>query len=264
MQQHRLTFYCSGHLGDIIYSLPAVVTIMRKQQAITCTYITGLPIAAHWAIESLLYQQPYITEVHHVRDVALPQHFVNLDQFRLTPYTGKIHIVNQFRRAFELCDLDLVNQGAWLAPMTEHTLALRTPYAVVNVTGRYRDKFFNWNKELKWLQKQVEYVLFLGLHEEFLQLRKDLKHSLPSLRTHYLEMHHPTLLEAAKVINGAAYFSGTQSSLLAIRQGLGLPYRFEQSPNHADVNQYSSLETVLNKRSRKLHKFAVSIKELMK
>lgn len=216
--------------------------------------ITGLPAASHVALAPLLQTQSYISEVARIEDEILPKGFINLDYFRQIPELGKIHIINAHLRAFGFQDYDF-SKGGWLEGFED----IRPPnksYAVLNITGRYEDKLWNWASEIRYLKKKVHptRIWFCGTHAEFKKMWWD--HPVSYWPTE-------SFLDAAYVLAKAKYFSGCQSAMLAIRQGLGLPYRMMQSPHHSDCNQYSSIETIINKRSRKAHLLFSTLKNIL-
>lgn len=244
-------FYHSGKLGDIIYSLPTVQAMAEPDDY--NVFVTGLPKKAHEALHLLLIKQPVIKAVLRVDETELPIGYINLDYFRQSPLVHA-HLVTKHLKEFTLHDYK------WCMPWLQVVAPTFTKnkFAVISVTGRYRDKFFNWGTELDWLLKRVDAIYFVGDYDEYADFSK--KYKRKGL------YYYPTmdLWQAAKMIQQAVYFSGNQSSMLAIRQGLALPYRMEQSPNHTDCNQYSENETILNPRTRKLHLFVTTLKRIMK
>ena len=247
-------FYLSGGLGrssglgDCIYSLPAVKAMGGG------TFVYGGAYKSYQVLKPLFEVQPYIKEFKHVSEIDLPRDFINLDLFRNCPLQNKDHIVNNFLVFFGFPDYDW-NKGGWLENIP--TSKPEIDYAVINITPRYRDKIF---PKIKGWQTEINKYLKLGLKVYFLG---DIRDWVDNRSDKYVYIKTPNLLEVAVLINNAKYFSGTQSALLAIRQGLGLPYRFEQSPHHVDVNQYSKNETVINPISRRIHYFYISIKKLI-
>lgn len=234
-------------MGDIIYSLPTVAKMMKGFHV--CTFVTGLPRKLHELIAPLLRVQPYIGDVLHISETELPIGFINLDWFVRSPHNTRQHIVNAHRESQGLPLFDFKKEGEWLWVPSAPTL-VHGRYAVINVTSRYRDKIFNWSSELEWLLKKVDRIYFVGLPEEWIEFKT--KYKANSSKVVYYKIEN--YLQAVYLIKNAAYFSGNQSSLLAIRQALALPYRMEQSPNHVDCNQYSERETILNPWTRKVHK----------
>lgn len=249
------TFYISYNLGDIIYSLPTI------QKFGGGNIIIGNPNKGiYYAIKSLLQYQSYITDVKYIDEVEImPKDFINLDHFKLSTNVNKEHLVNLFLTSFDFEKYNF-DFNPWLnAKVTENH---GNEYAVINVTSRYRDKFFDWRKELKFLSKNVPCIFFMGTKNEFDDFRE--KYAGRITVAHAFA-YWPTkdLLEASGIILHAKYFSGNQSSLMAIRQGLGLSYRMEQSPNHVDCNQFSQNEIIINPISRKIHMGLSTLKQII-
>lgn len=250
-------FFLSSGAGDAIYSLPTVRDLGGG------TFVYGGTKELYLALKPLLEAQPYIKECKHISETELPIGFINLELFRTSPLGNKAHLVNLFRDAFKLPFYDFEKQGGWLN--IDHSI---DNIVVVNVTPRYRDKIFDktkgWKRQINTLNKFYKgRVLFLGDIKDY---AKFIEHNNLLTFTSEREITYietKDFLQAAKIIAGSEIFFGTQSSLLAIRQGLGLSYRFEQSPNHVDVNQYSSRETVINPKTRRLHLLIVSIKKII-
>jgi len=240
------TFYHSGGLGDIIYSLP---TVKRLGGGI---YVTGLPMNAHDVIAPLLLSQPYITGVRHVTEDGLPKGYINLDYFRHSSRGNKNHLVNQHLRYFGFDDYDFETEGGWLEGIESKHIG-RSLFSVLNITPRYRDKIFSWRRYFN--THPVRKLLFMGLPEEY--------HTFGwPITNRYFPVGD--YLEAARIIAGAEEFYGNQSSLLAIRQGLGMTYHMEWSPNHVDSSQFSTREIIVNRYTRKIHKLYVTVRGLFK
>lgn len=238
------TFYHSGRIGDIIYSLPTIQAFGGGR------LITGIPPKAHEALAPLLLKQSCIEGLGRIEEEGLPKGFINLDHFRQTPGLGQIHLVNAHLRAFGFPDHDFHSGMPWLE---QGKKLCPQRMAVINYTGRYQDRFFSWEKEARRLKKLTGTVLFLGSREEYDRFPgRPFTYFLPTA----------DLLFAARIIANAKYFSGSQSSLLAIRQALGLSYRMEHSPNHQDVSQGSPRETVLNPVTRRIHLFLFTLKKV--
>lgn len=242
-----LQFYTSSTLGDYIYSLPLIHAYAASYGPVQ--YVIGNTRSYFQKAERLLRSQnDCIADVKHSSDVALRPGWKNLDAFRNHPQFGKVHIVDAYFQMFGC------SRYAFSEPWLSGFNTTPAGYALVNVTDRYRDRFFNWKKEIRYLKERYNDIYFIGSPEEFanFKYRQELKH----LKTR-------DLYEAAERIAEADSFSGTQSSCLAIRQGLGLDYRFEQSPNHCDTNQYSDRETVLNRYTRKIQIAGAAVKKVL-
>lgn len=237
-------FHLSAGLGDVIYSLPTVKAMGGG------VFVYGNTYEGYLALKPLLERQDYITECKHVSEVDLPRDFVNLDLFRNNPLGNKCHLVDLFLTYFGFPKYD------WTRWLDNIPGLPESRHVIINVTSRYRDKVFDkiggWKKEINIYASNGIKVYVLGTKEDY--------DALGNIDATYVATED--LLKAAILINEAVMFCGTQSSLLAIRQGLGLPYRFEQSPNHVDVNQYSDNETVINPITRKIHLALVTLKRL--
>lgn len=238
-------FYHNGSLGDIIYSLPTVKAMGGG------IYVTGLPKTQHEAIALLLKIQPYITGVLHLSESGLPADFIDLTLFRNHPLFTREHIVLLHADAQQAAPHGW--KKGWLENIPP-VINAAGPYNVINLTNRYRDRFFNWKSEIAFLRRSARFTYFLGMYKEYSEM--------PTAHG-FIYQPTETLLEAAEFIAGARYFSGNQSSMLAIRQGLGMPYRFEQSPNHLDTEQGSPNETILNPVTRRIHLFTVCMKKAL-
>jgi hypothetical protein len=181
----------------------------------------------------------------HEDEIDIPKETVNLEDFRYTQVEGR-HLCDSFRR---LLNVGIDFKNGWLKVPDKQYY---TVYSVINVTTRYRDKVFNWNKELRFISENGNIpIVFLGMKEEYFAfIKKYPKHHIQWVKTE-------NWLEAAHLINGAKYFSGTQSCCLAIAEGLGRSYRYERSPFFDNVRTGRSNETILNNHTRKIH-FALS------
>jgi hypothetical protein len=249
------TFYHTGKLGDIIYSLPSIQAVGGGK------LILNISKEEYEVIKDLLAIQPYISSVELYTPDKNYEYFTDLSRFRINPKLGKIHIVHAHAIVLSIKTTIYPFFSPWLKVIPNLVVEkVIEPFAVISVTDRYRDKFFNWKKEINWLKKkmimgEIKNIYFMGLEEEY-------KSSIfQNSSITYLKVDN--LSDAAFIISKAKYFSSNQNALLAIRQGLGLSYRMEQSPNHSDCNQYSSRETILNPYSRKLHLLLVTIKDLL-
>jgi hypothetical protein len=252
-------FYHSGSFGDMIYSLP---TVKRMGGGI---FVSDLPLWHTRNIQSLLEFQPYITEVFHRTQRSLPPDFINLSKFRQMPDVLKRHLVNVH------ADGQGIGLGCWQGTPwlqvpdlsqynspDQNEFLSHQAYAVIHITPRYRTRFFNWTREVNWLFRQVPHVFFIGYEEEYKACGMDKYRGGMFGENRVIRFNTTSLLQAAAIVKQAALFSGNQSSMLAIRQGLGLPYRFEQAPHHSNCCQYIPQETILNPISWRAHFLYVS------
>jgi hypothetical protein len=230
-------YYIREGLGDILYGLPTI-------KALGGGYIiNGLPIEHHRALKPLMACQPYVKGFYHESEYGLPKGFINLGDF-LHLQKNPRHIIEAFASVMNV-QIDL--KEPWLEiPKIEGWTGLS--YAVMNITPRYRDKLFNYKKEIRFLRNNTQSpICFLGTYNEYMYFTE--KYS----REHIRYVKTDNLLEAAQIIAGAKYFTGTQSSLLAIAEGLGRSYRYERSPFHDNCRTGRDNETILNNHTRKWH-----------
>lgn len=228
------TFYIRGAMGDIIYSLPTIRALGGG------VIYNGLPIRLHAALKPLIDVQSYVQGFFH-ESQGLPPNFINLEDFvylQCNPW----HICESFAKIFQQ---DIEYKDGWLVPITDKITArlIGPSYAAINVTGRYRDKLFNWRREVYWLLRHTEYhkVCFIGTKQEYAQFICRWGNDGTTW------VNTENMLEAARIIQNAKYFSGTQSACLAIAEGLGRPYRFERSPFFDNCRLNVPRETVINK-----------------
>lgn len=260
------TFYHSGKIGDIIYSLPTFRAMGGG------TLVCGMAAPAWHEMYSFMIQQFLVVNFCAQGLMRMPIDWIDLSKFRQNENLGKKHLVDVHAEAQGI-EVDFRGKP-WLRLPQLHSgmkewstltpVLFNAPYAVVNITSRYRDRFFNWTTELNHLFRQVRFVYFLGTYEEYeMAGLRDWQGGLfRQNKVEYLSTYN--LMEAAYIIRGAEIYSGNQSALLAIRQGLGLPYRMEQSPHNVDCVQRSELETILNPRTRRLHMIGAAFKAALK
>lgn len=232
-------FYIYKSQGDIVYSLPAIQAYGGG------VIITGIPMAQYKALKPLIEIQPGIYGFLHESEIGLPSGFINLEEFRYIQ-NNPTHIVESFA---QILGVKPKWKYGWLAMPKEDYY---NDYSAVNITPRYRDKVFNWRKELDFLREQSDEILFLGSRYEF----ESFSRKYGERKTKYVNSNN--WLMTANVIRGAKFFSGTQSCCLAIAEGLGRPYRYERSPFFDNVMTGRQNETIINNnRTRKIH-FALS------
>lgn len=230
-------FYVHCSMGDIIYALPAI-----KAMGGGILY-TGLSREQHEYLKPLVEVQPYIQAVRHESE-GLPPAFYNLNDFRFLQRNPR-HICQSFAASL---GIKVDYWTPWLTlpgrPPQDH----RCSYAVINITGRYRDKLYNYNRELRRISRNRTIpIYFLGLWQEYEDFRK----LYPRWSMKWVKTIN--MLDVATAIWNAMTFTGTQSSCLAIAEGLGRSYRFERSPFHDNCMIGRPNETVLNNHTRKIH-----------
>lgn len=217
------TFYHSGDLGDIIYSLPTVKALgggvfylgpdahpaMGPREAMT-------PARADLLIR-LLKSQPYITAAEY-RASSKPID-VNLNDFRDELVARQLDL----QKGFNLARVPLKHWGLPLDLDKRPWLtvpACRVAPVVVSRSPRYHSNEFNWTRILR---TYVGTVTFVGTRQEHAVFCKEVGY-VPYTITE-------DLYDAARVIAGADLFIGNQSCPFAIAIGLGKRVILEDCPN---------------------------------
>lgn len=200
------SYFHSGDLGDVIYSLP---TIQAYGKGILFLYDTpevrtmhGMTAERFCSIASLLMKQPCIEDVRWVHPGA--KDYINLNAFRFK----RFDLANE-----NLADLYLktagfptmFREGAWLtAPKTRHESV------VIARSARYHNDGFPWHRVMDAYGRNAIFVGTPAEHTAFVQQFGSVPYA-----------HTPDLLVAASIINAADLFIGNQSCPLAIAHGLG-------------------------------------------
>jgi len=235
-----VTFKHSGHLGDIVYALPAMRTIARQCGVRVTLYIpndvdSGYgPERRHPAgdkmiddatfdfVAPLLRSQAYIEAVHFVPGNEIPCDAVNFDAFR----GGSVNVLagNIKDYYFKIFALLAESPSRWLKRSgAVHSYA--KPYDIL--IGR----------SMRYLNQAIDYgvlaqldlrIGFIGLESEFTEFRS----RFPSLPIEHVPTRHAQ--DACDRIAEASLFIGNQSVFFAIAEGLQsnrLLEVFEPVPN---------------------------------
>lgn len=219
----RLSFYHSGDLGDVIYSLPAVRALGGGEMFMGPDNRTPMSSRERMTPERarllvpLLELQPYMRGASYRAE--LPRncsHDLNKMRLQLLDHNMKLQPLktrldmqpgfNLARCYLKMFDLDLnCDTAAWLKV---EPLA-KTP-VVINRTPRYRENSqFRWDRVLKQYHGQV---IFIGLPEEHASFTAQWG-PVP---------FEPTsdLLMAARLIAGCELYVSNQSSCYCLAEGL--------------------------------------------
>lgn len=205
------TFYHSGDLGDIIYSLPAVRylgggTLLLGPCRSGAQFQTREPMTPERAaiLIPLLKEQPYIIDA---RFASSPDGVdVDLNEFRRGVWKDNhenlcyIHL-KTFAVPFTEAD------RSWI--QVRHPLPFADRPVVIARSGRYHSDF-DWKRMLSMYEGKI---VFLGTDTEHSSFCDEFKTDVLFFRT-------KTLLEVARAIAGAKLFIGNQSSPYAIAEGM--------------------------------------------
>lgn len=222
----ELSFLHSGHLGDIINSLPVIKELSKSHK---CNFYikANKPLPK----KNIGYKHP--------RDmVYLNDRLVNMIM-PLLKYQDYINNVKKYQEEEIDIDLDLfqkipmnfnLDEVRWYFQLTGIQTDLSIPYLSVEAHEKIKDKvvimrslrrkniFINY----KFLKK-YENLLFLGVKNEYEDLKKEVPH---------LEFYDcKDFLEAAKIIKSSKFFLGNSSFGFTIAEGLKVPRLMESFPD---------------------------------
>jgi hypothetical protein len=219
----RISFLHSGHCGDIIFSLPVIKELSKTHECnlyIRVNKKMSLPYLKHPGknvyIDNrmlniflpLLKTQKFI---HSVKKYDNEEIDINFDLFRELP----VNI--------------LFNQPRWFFHVSGVQVDLSEPYLdvdphkkiidkiVIHRTFRYRNQFINY----KFLKKYKNLV-FIGLKDEFEDLKKDVKNLIFYNCEDFLEM--------AQIIKASKFFIGNQSIAYPMAEAMKVPRILEGCP----------------------------------
>jgi hypothetical protein len=225
IQKKEISFLHSGHLGDILYSLPAIKEISKNKKC-------NLYIEKNLKMDSfylkhpgkkfflnekmvdmlmpLLKNQPYLNKV----DIFKKQNIdINLNIFRKFPfnlgYTSRIF--------FQLTGVHSNLEKKYI--FAKKSIFFKKKIILLR-SFRYRNYLINYN-----FLKNKNNIVFIGLYDEYLDLKKIIKKLIFYECKDFLEM--------AEIINSCKFFLGNQSFGYALAEGLKVPRILE---NHPDAN----------------------------
>lgn len=224
-----LNFLHSGHCGDLIYSLALIKELSKSHQ---CNLFIGVGKKIEGAyfkhpakgvyidnriakqILPLLKFQSFLNEVKIYSEENID---INLDLFRDLPISLNF---NSCRWYFHLTGVH-VDLSAPYLNSTEHK-NIKDKIVILR-TFRYRNHFINY----KFLNKIDDDIIFIGLKEEFEDLKKD----IPKLQ-HY---EPENFFEMSQIIKSSKFFLGNQNPAFAIAESLKVPRLLECSPDFTVV-----------------------------
>ncbi len=219
-ENKKLNFIHSGHVGDLLYSLPVIKELSKNHDC--CLYIKK-----NRAINVEYFGHPS-------GNVLLNENIINklLPLLRLQPYFKSVEIYNN-----EKIDINLdlyrdipinisFHQFRWYVHITGVHINMGDPYLFVEETKNFHDKvvilrtFRNRNHFINYkFLKNYKNLLFVGLENEF----DDLKKEIPNLEFYDCK----DFLEMAKIIKSSKFYLGNLSAGYAISEGLKVPRLLE-------------------------------------
>jgi len=222
----KLAFKHSGHLGDIVYSLPLVKAFCVLNNA-TCDFFIAAnspspyPPTAHPAggvmmtresfdfIAPLLETQSYIDKAHFVPGAGIPPQALDLDSFRnigLNPSTGMLP--GLYRKVFGI-PVAIEQQWLFVDPPAAKVHAANVPPILVSRSLRYHNTAINYS-----LLGQFERIGFVGLKDEYQDFVE--RYGLSNVENFPVR----NALEFAGLLLRSQLFIGNQSFGFAVAEGL--------------------------------------------
>jgi len=220
----ELSFLHSGHLGDIIYSLP-VIKELSKTHLCKLYIQINKPMPVHYhnhpsgkvfldkrivdLVLPLLRNQSYLKSVNIYDNEKID---VNLDLFREIPINVRFHSIRWYSHITGVH----VNMEPSFLSVKPHN-SIKNKIIIVR-SPRYRNEYINY----KFL-KNTKNLLCIGLKSEFEDIKKEINE---------LEYYDcKDFLEMAEIIKSSKFFIGNLCFAYSIAEGLKIPRLLEASPD---------------------------------
>lgn len=222
--QKKLSFRHSGHLGDIVYSLPVIKELskthdctlyIRAEKPMTSEYYkhpSGNVMLSKNIISKflpLLQKQDYLSHVAFWEEEEID---IDLDLFRDLPV-----------------DFNFLSHR-WYFHIAGVQPDLNQKYLEVSDHATIKDKVVivrslraqNYFADYSFLSK-YDNLLFIGITEEYEELKK----SVPNLEFYDVKDFY----EMAQIIKSSKFFLGNQSFAYSLADGLKVPRLLEANPD---------------------------------
>jgi hypothetical protein len=223
----------SGGIGDIIYSLPALMSLVSQHRIERVIYYLHLNQEARYSgwhplgnllldtafaerLRPLLLAQACIQSVETYAGQALN---VDFDQFRKLPLN---HATYSIPRWYFLC----VVGAAW--DLSQPWLTVTPDYrfkefALVGRNARLQSPFIRYG----FLDQYADNIVFVGVRREFDEFRSQCPRC-----TRFYEA--PDFLELAAVLAGCKFYAGNQGMIYTLAEALKIPRLLETNVQAAN------------------------------
>jgi len=220
----ELNFLHSGHLGDLIYSLPLIkklsetkkcnlyIEVNKKNLLFYANHPSGNVMINEKTLSlllPLLKSQKYFNKVEKYTDNIID---IDLNFFREMPFNLTFHSMR------------------WYSHLTGVPINMQEKFLNVGTIDKFKDKitilrsprYRNQYIDYKFLAN-TKNIVCVGLHSEYLDLKKDI---------HNLEFHDcKNFLEMAQIINSSKFFIGNLCFAYSVAEGLKKPRLLETCPD---------------------------------
>jgi len=227
IEKKEISFLHSGHLGDILYSLPVIKELSKNKKC-------NLYIEKNFKISSFYFKHPG-------NEFFLNKKMTNMlmPLLKSQPYLNEVDIYNNHSidinlNIFRKLPIDLAYTSRIFFQLTGIHSDLRKKYIfakkksifknkiVLLRSFRYRNYFINYN-----FLKNYDNIIFIGLYDEYLDLKKVIN------KLTFYECKN--FSEMAEIINSCKLFIGNQSFGYALAEGLKTPRLLENFPRKSYV-----------------------------
>ena len=210
-EKDEISFLHSGHLGDIINSLPSIKEIAKNKKCKLFIKIQGdyLSESSVKKLIPLLEKQDYIEKVKIFKNEDID---IDLNLFRELPINLNLDSVRWY---FHITGVHGDMDSKYLNNIDKHPI--KDKIVIVRSLSR-KNYLINYN----FLQKYNN-VLFIGLKNEY----EDLKKEIPNLEFYDCK----DFLEMAQIINSGKVFIGNLSFGYTLAEALKKPRLLESGLN---------------------------------
>lgn len=226
-----MTFYHSGKMGDVIYSLP---TIRAMGGGILYLPENGPEVTGMYSfMKSLLEMQSYIHEVRQAPDSVFYDDSrewvdVDLNLHRTHPQRGKVNMVQRY---FDVFGISQPVPLQWIDVKS----TWNTPYTLINLTDRFRNRSrVSWKHVFNRISGEAR---FIGTQDE---------------ADKFIRKYGPigvfmadNALDVADIVNSASAIYCNQSFVLTLAQAMNKTRYVEFKPGKTNCHFNSPNEHAL-------------------
>jgi hypothetical protein len=230
LKKKEISFLHSGHLGDILYSLPVIKELSKSKKC-------NLYIEKNCKIGSFYFKHPG-------KDFFLNKKMTDMliPLLKNQPYLNKVDIYNKQNidinlNIFRKLPFNLTFTSRVFFQVTGIHADLKQKYIfskkkkiynnkiILLRSFRYRNYLINYD-----FLKNSNNIIFIGLYDEYLNMKKIIKKLIFYKCKNFLDM--------AEIINSCKFFIGNQSFGYALAEGLKVPRLLESYPDANYVYPY--------------------------
>ena len=221
-----ISFLHAGGVGDIVYALPAILSILRNNKADKAQIHLQLGWEVAYSgwhplgnkllstdfvekLAPLLKSQPYIGDVtvHDGREID-----VDLNGFRRLPINPTTYCIPRWYFLFLVgTNWDLSKPWISVEPNTQFK-----DFVLVNRNPRLRSQYVSYS----FLNDFADKIIFVGVKHEFDEFRRE----CPNCDNFY---EAPDFLELARAVAGARFLCGNQGFVYTLAEAMKTPRLLE-------------------------------------